>query len=191
MPFKHLFLVLLTVLSLHLFGQNENVNSMDRLSVKAGYFGEFVMHPGFYAGVDYNLFSNHWLDLHWDNELGGYSHRWNNNAAFVQSALGVRFNTPLSLFVDLSAGVGGMVTTPNGDVYSVNENKTLVMTGRPYSFHLKPSVSLLFGWNGNVKKQLPVLINAGIELYQESAFNHTLLPHAAIKVGLVYQLKKN
>ena len=174
-----------------MFGQEiDSINSNSKLGVKVGYFGEFVLHPGFTTGIDYTIHQKNWLSVHWDSELGAYFHKSNNNALFVQSTIGARFISPFSAFVDVNIGLGYMLTTPSGDIYVVDNNGILSSKGRPYQSALKPNISLMFGWNGSHKKDIPLIIHVGIEAYFQSNFNHSMLPHAAFRGGIVYQLKK-
>ena len=163
----------------------------NQIGVKVSYFGEFVLHPGFAAGIDYSIYSTKWFNLHWDSELGAYYHKWNNNAAFIQSSIGTRFISSFSVFWDVNAGLGYMLSSPNGEVYTLDENGALSEKGRPYTSHLKPHVSVLFGWDGRRNKDIPLLIHAGIEAYWQSHFNHSMLPHAAFRLGIVHMLKAN
>jgi len=172
------------------YGQEPNSSNTDsRLGVKLSYFGEFVMHPGFAIGVDYSLYKNNWLNVHWDSEIGAYYHKWNNNSLFLQSSIGNRFTTPISVFLDINVGLGYMLSTPNGDFYSVDTNGELSTKGRPYTSHLKPNISLLIGWDGSHRRNIPLIIQGGLEAYGQSHFNHSVLPHAALRLGVVYLLK--
>ncbi len=169
--------------------QDESQTDRSKLAIKAGYFGEFVMHPGFYSGIDYNLLDKSWLDLHWDTDLGAYFHKWNNNSVFVQSSFGARFCTSFSMYTDLQIGIGYMLSTPSGELYQVDKDGNLTEKGKPVTSHAKPTVSLLFGWDGNRKKDIPLTIGFGLEAYWQMGYNHIALPHAALKAGITYQLK--
>ena len=172
------------------YGNDDDLQySRSKLSIKAGYYGEFILHPGFYAGVDYNVIDRTWFDLHWDTEIGGYLHKWNNNSFFSQSSIGARFTTKFSVFTDLNVGLGYMLSTPNGQVYQVDELGNLAEGKKPVSSHFKPVVSMLFGWDGMKKKDIPLTISIGLEGYWQTGFNHIALPHAAGRIGITYQLK--
>lgn len=173
-------------------GQVSNSSDSYRnLRIKVSYFGEFVMHPGFAAGIDYSIYQKQWFDLHWDSEMGAYIHKWNNNALFFQTTVGTRFISSRAIFVDINTGLGYMLTTPNGDVYSVDKIGELTTNNKPYQSHLKPLISLLLGWDGYKNRVIPLIVQAGIEAYWQSHFNHSMLPHAAFRVGIVSRLKKN
>ncbi|MCB0643261.1 MAG: hypothetical protein KDC44_16545 [Phaeodactylibacter sp.] len=173
------------------FGQASAPESSEsKIGLKASYFGEFVLHPGLAAGLEYSLVVKPWFNLHWDAELGAYFHKQNNNALFLQSTIGTRFITAFAAFVDINAGLGYLLAAPSGDVYTVDPDGNLTTKGRPYTSHLKPTISLLLGWDGRRKRSVPLLIHTGIEAYWQSHFNHAMLPHAALRLGVVYWLKK-
>ncbi len=88
----------------------------ERVAVKFDYFGELVLHPGLSLGIDYTLSSKKWVTVHWDTELGGYWHRWNNTALFAKTSIGTRFPVS-SMFVDLNMGAGYMHSFPAGKIY--------------------------------------------------------------------------
>jgi hypothetical protein len=170
--------------------ESQEVHNRSRIALKSGYFGEFALHPGFISGIDYTLFKKRWLNVHWDSEVGTYFHKWNNNSVFIQTSIGSRLTTPSSLCLDVNLGIGYMLTSPDGDIYSADKNGNLNRRNRPLYSHLKPSLSILLGWNGNRRKNMPLIIQAGLETYLQSAFNHTLLPHAALRLGLIYRLQQ-
>ena len=134
MKVTHLIFLIMTCFgSILVSGQDSSeVNQRSRLAIKAGYFGDFVMHPGFTTGIDYTLHRNRWLNIHWDTEIGTYFHKWNNNAVFLQSTIGSRLTTPFSACVDINLGLGYMLSTPNGDIYNVDESGKLIAGGRPF-----------------------------------------------------------
>lgn len=189
---KRLILILLSVTigSNLSYGQETDTSRTYRkIGVKANYFGEFVLHPGFTVGIDYSLHQKKWFNLHWDSEMGMYFHKWNNNSFFTQTSIGTRFISSFGAFTDLNVGMGYMLSSPNGDVYTVNSNNELSSKGRSFTSHLKPTFSILFGWDGTRKKNIPLLIHTGIEAYWQSHFNQSMLPHAAYRLGVVYKLK--
>jgi hypothetical protein len=157
-------------------------------ALKLQYVGEFVLHPGLSIGTDYTITSNGWFNLHWDTEMGGYVHKRNNNSVFVQSTVGTRYTTGFALFADVQVGLGYMLSMPDGDVYSVDDTGTMNLKGRPVTSHLKPTFSLLFGWDGKRNRDIPLSVYTGLEAYMQSGFNHVMLPHAAFRFGVSYQL---
>ena len=191
MKIKPLISIFLLLLHSHLaYSQNSSSNIPEKnIGIKLSYFGEFVMHPGFVAGIDYSLITKKWFTLHWDSEIGAFFHRRNNNSLFVQSTIGSRLTSSFSLFFDVNAGLGYILSTPSGEIYSPDENGDVTTENRPYTSHLKPTVSFLVGWDGSHKRQIPIIIQIGLEAYWQTHFNQSLLPHAALRLGIVYKLK--
>lgn len=157
-------------------------------ALKLQYVGEFVLHPGFSVGTDYTIRSNHWFNLHWDTELGGSVHEDNNNSLFLQSTIGARFTASFAFFADIQAGIGYMLSMPNGDVYNMDDTGNVSTGSRPLSSHLKPTFSLLFGWDGKQNREIPLKVFTGFEAYLQSNYNHIMLPHTAFRLGISYQL---
>jgi len=161
----------------------------DKVAFKLNYFGELVLHPGMTIGIDYTLTQKKWVTIHWDTDLGGYHHRWNNMAFFLKSSIGARLPIK-SLFVDLNLGVGYMHSFAAGTLYQKSENGGIEKaTNRGYA-HFIPNASFLLGWDGTRKMNLPWTFHLGAEAYLQSSFNHIFLPHAAAKVGFTYKFKK-
>lgn len=160
---------------------------VEKLAFKADYFGELVLHPGFSAGLDYTLLSNKWTTLHWDADLGGFWHRWNNTSAFLKTSIGSRFAMGPA-FADINLGVGYMHTWAAGEVYQRAENGSVEKVTQWGTPHFMPNASLLFGWDGSRKSNLPWTVHIGPEIYLQSSFNHSFLPHLAVKIGFTYKI---
>lgn len=160
-----------------------------RVAVKFDYFGELVLHPGLSLGIDYTLSSKKWVTIHWDTDLGGYWHRWNNTALFAKTSIGTRFPVS-SMFVDLNLGAGYMHSFPAGKIYQRSEDGGVVKTPNWGHSHFMPTFSVLLGWDGSRKANLPFSLHIGAEAYLQSAVNHTFIPHAAAKVGITYKFKR-
>lgn len=182
----YIFILLLLPLSLAIKAQ-EQIKS-NSWAFKAQYVGEFVLHPGFTLGTDYTIKSMNHFTLHWDTEIGGYVHKRNSNSLFLQSTLGMRLTTRFAVFTDIQAGLGYMLSMPQGDVYRVDDAGYLQLKGRPLYSHIKPTISLLFGWDGKLNRDIPLSIFTGLEAYMQSAYNHVMLPHTAFRLGVLFQL---
>ncbi|CAD5254210.1 MULTISPECIES: hypothetical protein [unclassified Imperialibacter] len=161
----------------------------DKVALKLDYFGELVLHPGLSMGIDYTLARKNWVTVHWDSELGGYWHRWNNTAVFLKSSIGARFPVR-SLFVDLNVGAGYIHSLPAGTMYQISSEGGIEIAANWGSPHFMPTTSFLIGWDGTRIMNLPWTFHAGVEAYLQSSFNHIFLPHAAAKVGFTYKFKR-
>lgn len=192
---KNLLIPIIFIMcSLSLHGQNlteskhrPKKNITDRLALKVEYFGELVLHPGISLGTDYTVLKRKWITVHWDADLGGYWHRWNNTSAFVKTTIGSRFSIG-SVFADFNLGCGYMHSWAAGPIYQkVSDGSVERATNWGHS-HFMPTGSLLFGWDGNKKNNLPWTIYLGPEIYLQSSFNHIFLPHVATKLGFTYKI---
>jgi|GEM_PF-1793620 len=192
--------LLSVVFPLFCFGQNQekiktkqSVFSQlihhDRIALKLNYFGELVLHPGLTVGIDYTVKKKNWVTIHWDTDLGGFHHHWNNTSLFLKSSIGSRF--PIrSIFIDLNLGIGYMHSFVAVDVYQKSENGGIERIRNWGHGHFMPNSSFLIGWDGTRNLNRPWTFHIGAEAYLQSAFNHIFLPHVAAKIGFTYKLKK-
>ncbi len=161
----------------------------ERVAVKFDYFGELVLHPGLSLGIDYTLARKDWVTVHWDSDLGGYWHKWNNTALFVKTSVGTRFPIT-SLFIDLNMGAGYMHSFPAGKIYQRSAGGGVEKVTNWGHSHFMPTFSALLGWDGSRKANLPLSIHIGAEVYMQSSVNHTFIPHTAALLGFTYKFKK-
>lgn len=201
---KIIFIAFIVVVLSQCYGrvtaQQEVKNNTDRaglisriiynesVAVKFDYFGELVLHPGLSLGIDYTLARKNWVTIHWDSDMGGYWHKWNNTALFLKTSIGGRF--PIrSLFVDLNLGAGYMHSFAAGTIYQKSSEGGVEKAANWGHPHFMPTSSLLIGWDGTRKMKLPWTFHIGAEAYLQSSFNHIFLPHAAARVGFTYKFK--
>jgi hypothetical protein len=161
----------------------------DKVAFKLDYFGELGLHPGLSLGIDYTLVKKKWLTVHWDSELGGYWHRWNNTSLFLKTSIGTRLPIA-SFFVDLNLGAGYLHSFAAGTIYQKSSDGGLQRATNWGHSHFMPSTSFLIGWDGTRKMKLPWTFHIGVEAYLQSSFNHIFLPHVAAKVGITYKFKR-
>ncbi|MCB0662764.1 MAG: hypothetical protein KDC24_08490 [Saprospiraceae bacterium] len=167
---------------------NSKTGLEEKLALKVEYFGELVLHPGLSVGIEYTLSKNNWNTLHWNTDLGGFWHRWNNTAVFLKTSVGSRIATG-PVFADINLGIGYMHSWAAGDLYQSDGNGGVEKATNWGHAHFMPNASLLFGWDGSVKTNLPWAVHLGPEVYLQSSFNHIFLPHIAAKIGFTYKLK--
>lgn len=161
----------------------------ERLAFKVEYFGELVLHPGLSLGFDYTIKRKKWVTIHWDTDLGGYWHRWNNTSVFLKTSLGSRFAMG-PVFADINLGIGYMHSWAAGTMYQRAEDggvEKATNWGHP---HFMPNASLLIGWDGSRKNDLPWTVYIGLEVYLQYPYNHIFLPHVAAKIGFTYKFKQ-
>ena len=161
----------------------------EKVALKLDYFGELVLHPGLTFGVEYSLLKKEWVNVHWDTELGGFWHRWNNSSFIFKSSVGTRL--PIwSMFVDFNLGAGYMHSFSAGKIYHRATDGGVEKSSNWGHSHFMPTFSVLFGYDGTRKHNLPFTIHIGAETYLQSSFNHIFLPHAAAKLGITYKFRK-
>ncbi|MCB9320488.1 MAG: hypothetical protein H6570_14500 [Lewinellaceae bacterium] len=158
----------------------------ERLALKLEYFGELVLHPGLSVGLQYTVIKNNWITVHWDVDLGGYWHRWNNKSGFLKTSIGSRFAMG-PLFTDLNIGIGYLHAWADGDIYQQTEAGAVEKTANWGHPHFMPNMSILIGWDGSRR---PWTVHLGPEVYLQSSFNHQFLPHIAVKMGITYKFNK-
>jgi hypothetical protein len=161
----------------------------EQTAVKIGYFGELGMHPGLTLGTEHTINNSSWVDVHWDVQMGGFWHRWNNTSVFARTTIGTRFPVK-SLFIDLNAGAGYMHSFPAGTIYKRSSDGGVEKARNWGHPHFMPSAAILIGWNGNRTGQSPWAVGIGAETYLQSSFNGIFLPHVAAKLDVTYKFKR-
>lgn len=175
--------------SLSAMAQNNSESSAkfeDKLAVKVEYFGELALHPGISAGLEYTILKNNWLTIHWNNDLGGYYHRWNNAAVFAKSSIGTRYNVR-AVFADINAGIGYMHSFAAGTFYQRAPDGGVEKARNWGHPHFMPNASFLLGWDATRKGNQKWTVHIGPEVCLQSSFNHIFLPHVAAKLGMTYK----
>ena len=193
---KRYLLLILLQCSLLVHGQSNQETKAElktrfeeRLAIKVEYFGELLLHPGLSVGSDYTVYSQKWLTVHWDTDLGGYWHRWNNTSLFLKTSIGSRF-TMGSVFSDTNLGVGYMHSWASGVMYQRVEDGGVEKATNYGHAHFMPNASFLLGWDVGRRSSLPLSIHIGPEVYFQSSFNHIYLPHVAVKIGFTYKINQ-
>lgn len=158
----------------------------ERLAIKVEYFGELVLHPGLSVGMDFTVIRKKWVTVHWDTDLGGYWHRWNNTSVFLKTSIGSRFAMG-PVFADINLGVGYMHSWASGVLYQRAEDGGVEKAANWGHPHFMPNASFLLGWDGSRRNNLPWTVHIGPEVYLQSSFNHIFLPHVAAKIGITYK----
>lgn len=161
----------------------------EKLAVKVEYFGELVLHPGLSIGIENTLAKNNWIMVHWDIDLGGYWHRWNNTTVFLKTSIGSRLAMG-KIFADMNLGVGYMHSWAAGTMYQRTEDgglKKAANWGHPY---LMPTASFLLGYDGSKRNNLPWTVHIGPEVYLQYPYNHLFIPHVAAKIGFTYKFNQ-
>jgi hypothetical protein len=192
MKMLRLTTLILLLGSLSVYGQEKDDTKSklkDRVAIKVEYFGELVLHPGMTVGVEYTLSKNKFITVHWNNDLGGYWHRWNNTSIFLKSSIGSRFAMG-PVFADLNAGIGYMHSFAAGTIYRRASDGGVEKAHNWGHAHFIPNASFLLGWDGTRKGKHRWTIHLGPEIYLQYPYNHIFLPHVAVKIGFTYKVKQ-
>lgn len=159
----------------------------DKIALKIDYFGELALHPGLTFGFDRNLLDKEYIAIHWDMDMGGFWHRWNNTSFMVKSTIGSRFYAG-EAFADINAGIGYMHSFAAGTIYQRGQNGEAEKANNKGTSHFIPNASFLLGYDAT-RNERPYTVHFGPEVYIQSSFNHIYLPHLAVKVGLTYKIQ--
>jgi len=170
-------------------GTISNLIHHEKVAFKLNYFGELVLHPGLTVGVDYTLSKSNRLTVHWDVDLGGYWHRWNNTSLFLKSTIGTRLAAG-PVFADINAGIGYMHSFAAGTIYQRAADGGVEKASNRGHAHFMPNASFLLGWDSTRNGKQRWTFHVGPEVYLQSSFNHIFLPHIAMNVGVTYKFKQ-
>jgi hypothetical protein len=137
--------------------------------------GEFLLHPGLLVGAETPIAGEHLLLA---GQAGAYVHPRIHVGARVDVAIGARHTTSSGPFVEAFAGVGYLHTFATAPVWVVEDGEAVHATdaGRPA---FMPTLTLGTGWQG--ERLAPFL---RVQAFGQFPFNHHLLPHAALLVGV-------
>lgn len=151
--------------------------------LNASYFGELLLHPGGTLGADCYLADIGKHELHFGAEIGGYHHKWYQNAFMFNYYLGLRLTSKNAFYFDPQLTFAFFFTRPDGDIYTTAYSDEYPLL--PVETNLRFGTTLLFGWD---LKDNPWELFFGPDIYMESKVNYQTLPHLAFRVGVAYEL---
>ena len=145
------------------------------LSPTVALMGEFLLHPGVLVGVETPLAGEHVLLA---AHAGGSVHVRNSLGARVDFEIGARHTTHSGMFVEGFAGVGYLHTFAASPVWVVEDGaaRQIADVGHP---GFMPTLTLGTGWQG-----AHVAPFVRVQGFGQYPFNHHLLPHAALLIGV-------
>ncbi len=159
-------------------------------AVSFSYFGEFIGHPGFKAGIEtplagaYKPGKRHGLLLLGAN-LSAYRHRGNHTGLFVDTEIGYRFITRGGFKAEMFLGAGYHRSYIDGPVYTVNELNEV----KRDRFAGQNTILLLWSFGlGKQMKRSPVAWHIRPGLMVRTPHNSAILPHLFIETGVTYRL---
>lgn len=180
-----LFLFLSLVWTVH--GQSSR-----QTAVSLSYFGEFVGHPGFKAGIEtplagsYKPGKRHSILLLGGN-LSAYYHQGNHTGLFVDTELGYRFVTKGGFKAETFIGLGYHRSYIDGPVYTVNGSNEV----KRNRFAGQNTFLLLWSFGlGKQMKNSPVSWHIRPGFMVRTPHNSVVLPHLFIETGVSYRLSR-
>ena len=152
----------------------------DRIPFKCSiaYFGEFVLHPGIEAELQYPLVQRGGSYAFVAAALGGYYHPRFATGVFLNGRLGYRLALPWGFFLDGRLGAGYLHTFLGAPVYDSNGN-LLSSFGLP---SVMPLASIGIGYSSTRTQTAPSVFTR-IVAFGQYPFNGTVLPHLGIVIG--------
>jgi hypothetical protein len=145
------------------------------LSPTVALMGEFLLHPGVLVGVETPVAGEHVLLA---SHVGGYVHVRNHVGARADVELGARHTSRSGMFVEGFAGVGYLHTFAASAVWVVEDDAAhrIADAGHPA---FMPTLTVGAGWQG--PRVAPFV---RVQAFGQLPFNHHLLPHAALMLGV-------
>ena len=154
------------------------------------YFGEFIGHPGFKAGINIPLAGRHQPGKRHSLLLGGgnigtYYHKGNHTGLFVEGELGYRFVTKGGFKLETFLSAGYHRSFIDGPVYSVDPSNNV--TRQTLSGQNTLLASWLIGL-GKEFKNSPMGWHIRPGFMIRAPHNSSILPHFFIETGISYKL---
>ena len=167
-----------------------SAQSQKQPALTLSYFGEFIGHPGFKAGLNVPIAGKHQpgkrhsLLLAGAN-LGSYYHRGNHTGIFIEAELGYRWTTKGGFKVETFISTGYHRSLIDGPVFSVDSEGTVVRE------RFAGQNTLATSWLLGIGKQLknsPIGWHIRPGLMIRTPHNSSILPHLFIETGITYKL---
>ena len=154
------------------------------------YFGEYIGHPGFKAGINVPLSGRHQPGkrhslLLGGGNLGAYYHKGNHTGIFLEGELGYRFVTKGGFKLETFLSAGYHRSFIDGPVFTVNASDEV--TQKQLAGQNTMSVSWLFGL-GKQFKNSPFGWHLRPGFMIRTPHNSSVLPHFFIETGITYTL---
>jgi hypothetical protein len=149
------------------------------------YFGEFALHPGIEAELQYPLIHRGRSYAFVAAALGGYYHPRFATGVFLNGQLGYRLALPWGFFLDGRLGAGYLHTFLGAPVYDSDGN-LLPSLGLP---SVMPLASIGIGYSFTRAQTAPSVFTR-IVAFGQYPFNGTILPHLGVVIGIEFSRRK-
>ncbi len=165
----------------------ESKRPADRIPSKysIAYYGEFLLHPGIEAELQYPLVHRGRSYPFVVAALGGYYHPRFATGVFLNGQLGYRLALPCDFFLDGRLGAGYLHTFLGAAVYDSNGN-LVPNLGLP---SVMPLASIGIGYSFT-RTQTALSVFTRIVAFGQYPFNGTILPHLGVMIGIEFSRRK-
>lgn len=156
--------------------------------ITGGYFGDFLTHPGGYAGMSWPLAEAGAFEVSSGFEVGAYHHQRNHTGAFARGHLSNRISAASGAFVEPRFVAGYLHTFVDADEYwMVDENTGAIRQSIPGG---SPNITYGFGVGGGwapPSGKAPTLV-LRIEALGRAPYNGFTLSQFAAQAGIEWSL---
>ena len=182
--------LVLVVLLYTIMPHSSHAQSNRKPVLTVSYFGEFIGHPGFKAGINIPLAGQvtpgkrHSLLLGGGN-IGAYYHKGNHTGLFLEGELGYRFTTKGGFKFESFLSAGYHRSFVDGPVFRVNARNEVTQQRWAGQNTVHASLSLGFG---KQLKRSPIGWHIRPGFMIRGPHNSSILPHLFIETGVTYNL---
>jgi hypothetical protein len=174
-----LYMIILTVVSLH-------VNAQNLLSGGIGYFGETGVYPGAVFELEYEIYRSERLSTTSRANIGYYSHPRNHAAIFMDIHQGLRRTLGKGIILESSVGLGVMFSYYNEEVYKLAASGEFEETSRIAKPDLMPSITLGLGYDFSSDREHRRMAWVRPKIFWQYPYNTLALPHLSLQIGYTH-----
>lgn len=152
------------------------------ISASAGYYGDFLTHPGGFAGAAWSVAEAGGFSARLGAELGAYHHERNHTGAFARGTMGLRAAGASGWFFEPRFTLGYLHTWVDSDEYWVVDEDTLELRGKYEGGSPNLSFGMGLGGGRQLSPELALLLRA--EATARAPYNGFALNQFALLAGL-------
>ena len=169
-------------------------------SIQASYFGGYGVYPGMKVGMEFSLLSKEKYRTRRSRErvktkeifttanLGGYVHPQNNAYIFLNGEIGYRKIRNNGFKKEVLLGLGYLRAIHLPKTYELGSDTAPNEVNFAGQGGIMPSIAIGFGWDYR-HKDIPIAWHIRPTLAVQTPYNHSVLLHPAVEVGISYRLK--
>ena len=161
------------------------------VTVTVSYMGEFLTHPGIVCSINLPVLTNEHNSLSLGARIGGYYHRRNNSAFFIQPTFCWNYIFRNGQSFGMYIGTGYLNSQPIGDnastAYSFSaDHKEIIETNIPSISSFSPVIGINYSGKTVTAALIPCKWSIGLNVFGQYPFNNYFLPHLAIELGIAF-----